>query len=92
MLTIKQGIKLSAIVDKMGVKIGDPEAGAARLGADLIVQLVAKAHLAEQEIYAFVADVKGISAREAEQVDLVDFIKEIVADPRVANFFKSAAE
>lgn len=92
MLTFKQGIMLSAIIYKMDVKLGDPEAGASRMGADLMVQLVAKAHMAEQEIYAFVADVKKISAQEAEQVDLVDFMQEIVADPRLAHFFKSAAE
>lgn len=90
-MTIKQGIRLSAIIDKMGVKLGDPEAGASRMGADLMVQLVAKAHLAEQEIYAFVADVKGISAEEAERVNLVEFAKEIASNPAIVDFFKPAA-
>lgn len=92
MLTLKQGLKLSAIIDKLDLKITDPKADASKVGADLMMQIVAKAHKAEQEIYAFVAEVKGITPQEAEKVDLVQFIKEIAADAGVINFFKSAVK
>lgn len=90
MLTMKQGLKLSAIIDKLDLKITDPKADANKVGADLIMQIVAKAHKAEQEIYAFVAETKGITVKEAENIDLIQFIKELVSDTGVVNFFKSA--
>ena len=89
-MTLKQGIKLSAIIDKLDLKITDPKADANKIGADLMMQIISKAHKAEKEIYAFVAEVKGISQQEAENVDLVKFIKEIASDAGVINFFKSA--
>lgn len=90
MLTLKQGLKLSAIIDKLDLKITDPKADANKVGADLMMQIISKAHKAEQEIYAFVAEAKGITQQEAEKVDLIGFIKEIAADAGVVNFFKSA--
>ena len=92
MLTLKQGLKLSAIIDKLDLKIADPKADAEKIGSDLLMQIVAKAHKAEQEIYAFVAEVKGITPQEAEKVDLVQFIKEMASDTGVVNFFKSAVK
>ena len=90
MLPLKQGLKLSAIIDKLDLKITDPKADAIKIGADLMMQIISKAHKAEKEIYAFVAEVKGITQQEAENVDLVKFIKEIASDAGVINFFKSA--
>jgi len=92
MLTLKQGLKLSAIIDKLGLKITDPNAGADKVGADLMMQIASKAYKAEQEIYSFVAEIKGITTKEAEGVDLIDFIKELFGDPEMANFFKSAVK
>ena len=92
MLTLKQGLKLSAIIDKLDLKIADPKADAEKIGSDLLMQIVAKAHKAEQEIYAFVAEIKGITPQEAEKVDLVQFIKEMASDTGVVNFFKSAVK
>ena len=92
MLTLKQGIKLSAIIDKLDLKITDPKASADKVGADLMMQIISKAHKAEQEIYAFVAETKGITPQEAENVDLVQFIKEMASDTGVVNFFKSAVK
>lgn len=90
MLTVKQGMKLSAIIDKMDIKINDPKATQEQIGADLIMQITRKAHKAEQEVYAFISEIKGIPAKEAESVDLVEFIKEVVSNPGFTSFFKSA--
>ena len=92
MLTLKQGLKLSAIIDKLDLKITDPKADANKIGADLMMQIISKAHKAEQEIYAFVAEIKGITPQEAEKVDLVQFIKEIASDAGLVSFFKSAVK
>lgn len=90
MLTVKQGIKLSAIIDKLDLKIADPKASAEEVGAGLIMQIVTKAHRAEQEIYHFIADVKKISPQEAQEVDLVEFIQGMLSDTGAMSFFKSA--
>lgn len=92
MLTLKQGLKLSAIIDKLDLKITDPKASQEQIGADLIMQIISKAHKAEKEIYAFVAEAKGITPQEAEKIDLIQFIKEIASDAGVVNFFKSAVK
>ncbi len=92
MLTLKQGLKLSAIIDKLDLKITDPKASQEQIGADLMMQIISKAHKAEKEIYAFVAEAKGITPQEAEKADLVQFIKEIASDAGVINFFKSAVK
>ena len=90
MLTLKQGIKLSAIIDKLDLKITDPKASQENVGADLMMQIISKAHKAEQEIYSFIAEIKSISVKEAENVDLIEFIKEAVSDSGLMSFFKSA--
>jgi predicted peroxiredoxin len=89
---MKQGLKLSAIIDKLDLKITDPKADTNKVGADMMMQIISKAHKAEQEIYAFVAETKGITPQEAEKVDLVQFIKDMASDTGVMNFFKSAVK
>ena len=90
MLSIKQGIRLSAIVDKLDLKVTNPKASQEEVGADLLLQLIRKAHRAEQEIYALVAEIKGIGVKEAEGVDLIEFVQGLASSPGVARFFKSA--
>ena len=92
MLTLKQGLKLSAIIDKLDIKISNPNGKPEEIGADLMMQIISKAHKAEKEIYAFVAEIRGITPQEAEKIDLVQFIKEMASDAGVLNFFKSAVK
>lgn len=89
-MTTKQGLKLSAIIDKLEIKIDNPKDDLEKVGADMMVQIVSKAHKAEKEIYEFIAATKGIDVKAAEEVDLVEFIKELVADSGIMAFFKSA--
>lgn len=91
MLTIKQGLKISAIVDKLDVKITNPEGKAEEIGSDLLMQIVTKAHKAETEIINFVAEIKKCTVEEAGEIDLIAFIKEIAQEPGIKDFFKSAA-
>jgi predicted GTPase len=111
MLTLKQGIKISAIIDKLELKISIPKEDTSKkdtskkdstknglemrqqeVGFDLMVQVVSKAHKAEKEIYAFVAEIKKCTLEEAEDVDLMEFIKDIFSDSSVVDFFKSAVK
>lgn len=91
-MNIKQALKLSAIVDKLDIEIKNPKAGQEEVGADLMLQLVKKAHKAEPEIIQFIASIKGCSVEEAGSMDFVETIMGIVKDPRISGFFKSAAK
>lgn len=92
MLTLKQGIRLSAIIDKLDLSIRNPEGTQEQVGADLMMQVVGKAHRAENEIYAFVSEIKKIDIEEAQEVDLIPFIKELFMNSEVASFFNSAVK
>lgn len=100
MLTLKQGIKLSAIIDKLDLKIDfkrlKDEKGKIsqeEFGGELVMQLVSKVHRAEKEIYAFAAEIKKCTIEEAEELDLVKFFTEdLISDPAAVNFFKSAVK
>jgi len=91
-MNIKQGIKISAIIDKIGLKITNPKATQEEVGADLIIQAVSKAYKAEKEIYSFIADLKGITIKQAEEIDLVEFIKGLKEISGLGSFFTSAAK
>lgn len=92
MLTIKQGLKLSAIIDKLDIKIIDPKASQEEIGADLLMQVVKKVYKAEKEIYEFIMSAKKISEEEAENTDLIEFLKELLSNTGIIDFFKSAVK
>jgi hypothetical protein len=91
-MNIKQSMKLSAIIDKMQIKITNPKASQEEVGVELIMQIVSKAYKAEKEIYNFVADTKKISVKEAEEVDIVEFIKELNEVSGLKSFFMSVVK
>ena len=93
MLTIRQGVLLSAIIDKMDLKITNPKGTQSEVGADLIMQFVRRLHIADDEITTFVADVRKVSQEEAQQTDIVEFITDLLAKhPRLLSFFTSAVK
>lgn len=94
-------MKLSAIIDKMDLEVtvsrvdsngNKVQLSQTELGADLIMQALRKAHKAENEIYAFVADVKGCSIAEAAEIDLIAFIKDLFSNVGTVDFLKSAVK
>ncbi len=91
MITIELGMKISAIVDKLDLKVPDPNKGQAFFGADLMMQFLAKAHRAKAEIYDLVAEVKGCTVKEAKAVNLMEFIKELGETEGIKDFLSSAA-
>lgn len=99
MITLKQGIKLSAIIDKLDLQIKTKvkneqgeyvQLSQEEVGADLIMQFVRKAYKAENEVYNFVAEYKKCSVEDAQDVDLIGFVKGLFADEATVSFFKSA--
>lgn len=91
-MNLKHAIKLSAIIDKLNLKITDPKASQEQIGADLMIQIISKAYKAEKEIYNFVSEFKNITVKEAEKINLVDFIKELGQVSGLGDFFKSAVK
>jgi len=91
-MNIRQSMKLSAIIDKMELRISNPKDGQEEIGADLIVQVVSKAHKAEKEIYSFVAELNKISPEEAEEVDIIEFIKGLQEVKGLQSFFTSVVK
>lgn len=90
MLTTKQLIKLSALIGKMELTAPDIKKGQAQVGIELILQMISKAYLAEEELYAFIADMKGCTLKEAENVDLLSVFKEVSETEGMNDFFQSA--
>lgn len=74
-------IKLSLIIDKMGIakdiKNIDKETNE-EVGKELITLLITNLHKAEKEIYEFIADYKKITKEEAEEVDVIPIFKELL--------------
>ena len=91
-MNIRQSMKLSAIIDKIEIKIINAEATQTELGADLILQLISGAHKAEPQILSFIADVKKISIDEASEMDVIDFIEVIKGEAGLQSFFTSAVK
>ena len=89
-MNIKQTIGLSAIVSKMGIKINNAEASQEAVGADLLLQIASNLHKAEQPIYKFVADIKGITVKEAEEVDVMEMIEQLKEVKGLKRFFPSS--
>ena len=88
-MNIRQSMKLSAIVDKMGIRITDAKGSQEEIGADLMIQVVSKAYKAEMEIYNFISEIKKITVDEAQEIDIVEFIKEIGNISGIKDFFPS---
>lgn len=82
-------IKLSLIIDKMGIaeeikKIDKPTDE--EVGKELIMLLITNLHKAENEIYEFIASYKGVSKKEAEEIDVVPLFKEILSIEGMKDF------
>jgi hypothetical protein len=92
MLTLISGIKLSALIDKLDLKITNPEESAEKIGYNLLEQITKKAHTAESEILDFVASVKKCSIEEAGEVELIELIKGLTKESGFMDFFKSAVK
>lgn len=92
MFTFKQGMKLSAAIDKLNLKITNAKASQEELGADIIMQIARNAHKAEKELLEFVSAVRGISLEEAADVDMVEFFTDLFSKAGVKDFFKKAVK
>ena len=91
-MNVEQSMKVSAIIDKLELKIVNPKASQEEVGADLIMQMVSKAYKAADEIYSLIADLKKITILEAKKVDIMDFIEEVSKIKGLKSFFTYAVK
>ena len=56
------------------------------VGIAIIAELAKKIHRAENEFYEMVMDYKKITREEAEEIDIVEVVKEILTDGDVQSF------
>ena len=93
-LKTKDIFKLSKILKKMELKIGDV-AGKKQeqVGAELILEVFENLHLAEAEVNELLADMVSMTVSEFEELEIdktMDIIKEFKNVKGLSSFFKQA--
>jgi len=98
-LTSKTLAKLSLIINKMGisslileinVESENETADKQEVVKKLIALIIDNLYKAEDDITTLVADLKGITKEEAENVDLIPIIKDLFSDEKIKSFLKRA--
>jgi len=92
MLTVKQVITVSRIIDKLDLKITDPKADVNTIGSDLIMQIASKAHQAEADVAVLVSTFAKCTPEEALEMDIVDLYEKHFKDQKLLSFFTSAVK
>jgi len=92
-LTGRQLMKISALADKLEIKI-DTKADIEELGSDIVWQVLKKAHKAEDEVSEVLAIFLNCKPEEALDVDLMEKWEAFSGSDKgkkVLSFFQSAA-
>lgn len=82
-------IKLSLIIDKMGIKndlVNIESKSNEEVGKELIGILIANLHKAENEIYEFIAMYKDITPEEAQTANVIEILKEVLKIDGIKDF------
>jgi hypothetical protein len=91
-LTGRQLLKISALADKLGIKI-DTKADVEDMGSDVIWQIIKKAHTAEQEVAEVLAIFLECKPEEALDIDIMEKWGTFAGSEKGKNmlsFFRSA--
>ena len=89
--------KISLIINKMGisslvmqldVETGDEKQDRKELVKQLVALVIDNFYKAEEEMIELIAMLKGITKQEAEEVDIVSFIKELINNDKIKDFLK----
>ena len=84
-------ITLSRIADKMQLKPDVEGKTQQQIGAEFLIQIFSRLHLAEKEVWQLVADLNGLKAEDVSKMpfrELKPLVKEIVTSADFADFFK----
>lgn len=89
--------KMSLIINKMGistlimqlnVETGDEKKDREELVKQLVSLVVDNFYKAEDETIELIAMLKDIKKEEAEEVDIIEFIKELISIDKIKDFLK----
>lgn len=62
-----------------------------QIGLKIALKIGSKLHLVKDDLIKFVASYKGISEEEATKANIVEILKELLADKDFTSFFKEKA-
>lgn len=82
-------IKLSAIIDKMGISkelVSIDKATNEEVGKEIIALVISNLYKAENEVYEFIANFKGITVEEAKLLNIIDLLKELTSTEGIKDF------
>ena len=82
----KMGI--SSLIMQMNVETGDEKQDREELVKQLVSLVVDNFYKAEEEMIELIAMLKGITKKEAEEVDIIAFIKELISIDKIKDFLK----
>lgn len=94
-LTTKMLSKLSIIINKMGIsslileineETGNEEKDNKKVTVKLLSLIIDNLYKAEDEITSLVAEIKGITKEEAENVDIIPILKDFLNNETVSRF------
>ena len=95
-LKTKDIYRMSRILKKMELKIDEVEGKTQKqVGAELIKNVFENLHLAEKEANEFLADLKGMTVEEFEELSIdqtFEIIKEFKNIKGLSNFFGQASK
>ena len=83
--------KMSLIINKMGIssvvnKMDFPTSSKEELGKEIIKAIIDNLYKAENEIIELMMIIKGITKEEAENEDVIAFIKELFSNDKLKSF------
>ena len=93
-MNVKILSKISMIINKMEISsmLNDvdftKEISNEELGKMLIKAIIDNFYKAENEFIDLIASVKGISKEEAENIDVIEFVMELLKDEKIKSFLK----
>lgn len=88
-MTTELVLKLSAIIDKMGIAkelVTIDKASNEEVGKEIVALLISNLHKAADEVYDFIANYKGITTEEAKKVNVIDLFKELTSTEGIKDF------
>lgn len=94
-LDVKTSMKISMMIDKMGiasdlinleVNTGNESRDNQELAKRFISLIISNLYKVEKEIIDFISEYKNISREEAEKTNMIEFLKEIFSVDGAADF------
>lgn len=84
----KMGI--SSLITKLNIETDNEEFDKRELVKELFALIIDNLYKAEEQIIELISQVKEISVEEAQDVDVIEFIKELLNNKKIQSFLKFA--